>query len=409
MAGVRAENRRLREQVADLEAAAATVTDVATTNGHGAGAGFRTVRSVIAGPSGGTWLWSTTVERTEAMAVPTLAFIRNQLAGGVSSMALQRSRQNADGSTTVVDPGWCADPDPAASIPPSVFWSWVIDDLFFKGVSTLIVMARDYNGFPTALRRALPGQLTYDPIMLAWGFKPLTEVSYAGTAIDPADVVVISGPHDGLINYGAATIRAALDLEAAAMTGAAEPLPNIELHQTSGEPLAPDKAGELVGDWKSARALGATAYTPANIETKTLGWSAADMQMVEARQYMATQLARLAGVNPTLVSAAMGSASSYVYTNQGDYRQAFLDDVLDTYLRAIEGRLSANDVTPRGQLVTFDRDSFTRLTLLERAQILVGAMRSGATPEQVAQLTDAIGLDVAPQDTPASPEGAPAP
>ena len=190
-------------------------------------------------------------------------------------------------------------------------------------------------------------------------------------------------------------------------------MPNIDLHQTGGEPISQAQADELVATWKAARALGATAYTPSNLEARTLGWSSADQQMIEARQYMSTQLARMAGVNPVLVSAAMGSSSSYVYTNQADYRQAFLDDVLDAYLQAIEGRLSANDVTPRGQYVEFDRDEFTRLPLLERVQVMVAALKAGDPPALVNQLAAVLDLDFAipEEDTtpPPSPSETPLP
>jgi hypothetical protein len=390
MATIRAQNRALRAQVAQLEAAAAAA---------GAVNGWRTVRTVQAGPTGEAWTWAPVVDRGEAMQVPVLAFIRNQLAGGMASMTLERVRVAPDGTETDLPAGWLDDPDPAATIPLSVFWAWVVDDLFFAGVSTLVVLSRYVDGFPASLRRILPGQLSYDPTTLAYGMQPTVPPAYLGQQIDPADLVVIAGPHEGIVNYGSGVIRAALDLEAAAAQSAASPVPNMELHQSAGEALNTAGALALVDDWAAARRRGSTAYTPPNIETKVLGFSAADQQLVEARQYMATQLARLAGVNPVLVSAAMGSSSSYVYTNQQDYRQAFLDDVLDAYLRAIEGRLSAPDVTPRGQLVRFDRDQFTRITPMQRAQVMVGALKSLATPEQVAQVADALGVDL--QEAPA--------
>jgi phage portal protein BeeE len=362
---------------------------------------------------GGGWLGGlNTIERAPAMSVPTIAFIRSQLAGGVASMPLERYRKADDGDIKL-DPGWCDNPDPAPAIASSVFWSWVIDDLLFDGKSTLIVLGRDSTGYPVMFRRVKPGQLTYDPLTLAWGTMWLnTEISYLGFNVPPSDVVVISGPHEGICNYGAATIQAAIDLETSAATAAGEPLPNIDLHQTGGEPLSTDKAQELVNDWKGARKLGATAYTPQNLDARVLGWSSAELQMIEARQYMATQAARMAGVNPTLVSAAMGSSSSYVYTNQADYRAAFLDDCLDSYLRAIEGRLSATDVTPRGQYVQFDRDAFTRLTLLQRVDVMVGALKSGAPPSLVNQLAGTLDLDIEMPGEPdpvALPTDAPAP
>ena len=373
--------RRLEGRLHDLEAAAAGPLAPA-------GTGPPHVTAADGGGDPFSWMFTQATERRLAMAVPTLAYIRAQLAGGASAMPLERYRRDpAGGEPTKLDPGWCDNPDPAPTITPSVFWAWIIDDLFFTGRSTLVVMARDANGFPVAFRRVLPGQLIYAPEAMAWGtFTAIPPVFYLGVEIPGEDIISVYGPHEGVCNYGGAVIRAALDLETSSATAAAEPLPNIDLHQTGGEPLSQDKASELVASWKAARALGATAYTPQNLEARTLGWSSADQQMVEARQYMATQLARLAGVNPTLVSAAMGSSSSYVYTNQADYRQAFLDDVLDPYLQAIEGRLSANDVTPRGQYLTFDRDQFTRLPLADRVQVMVAALESGrpAGPGQLA-------------------------
>jgi hypothetical protein len=311
-------------------------------------------------------------------------------------MPLERFRRSPDpdGEATQLESGWCEQPDPAPTISPSLFWSWVIDDLFFLGRSTLVVLSRDWTGYPAAFRRVLPGQLVYMPDALAWGtYTAYPPVYYMGQEIPPEDVVAIDGPHEGICSYGAQTIRAAVALETASATAAAEPLPNIDLHQTAGEPLSIVAAQELVAGWKAARQVGATAYTPQNLEARTLGWSAADQQMVEARQYMATQLARMAGVNPTLVSAAMGSSSSYVYTNQADYRQSFLDDVLDSYLQAIEGRLSANDVTPRGQYLEFDRDEFTRIPLQIRIEAMVAALRAQADPRAVNQIAQALDLD----------------
>jgi phage portal protein BeeE len=358
--------------------------------------------------AGGADPWSAVfgvgTDRAAAVAVPTLAYIRAQLAGGVASMPLDRYRLDAaGGKSEEIDAGWCHNPDPAPVMPTSLFWSWIIDDLFFGGQSTLVVLARDAAGFPVAFRRVLPGQMIYEPQALAWGYPLLPPVIYLGAEIPGEDVIVIAGPHEGICNYGGAVIRAALALENSSATAAAEPLPNIDLHQTGGEPLSKTDADDLVASWKAARVLGATAYTPQNLDARTLGWSAADQQMVEGRQYMSTQLARMAGVNPVLVSAAMGTSSSYVYTNQQDYRAAFLDDVLDSYLRAIEGRLSANDVTARGQYVEFDRDAYTRMPLLERVQIMVGALKGAATPEMVNQLAEALDLDFVMPGDPAPP------
>ena len=104
----------------------------------------------------------------------------------------------------------------------------------------------------------------------------------------------------------------------------------------------------LVAEWRAARAQGATAYTPSNLDARPIGYSntgPADGGGLPIHGHPAGPA--LAGVNPVLVSAAMGSSSNATWstTNQADHRGALLDDVLDSYLQAIEGRLSENDVT----------------------------------------------------------------
>ena len=201
-------SRRLERRIADLEAAGPPPGRVpgpaASVAASGGGDPF-------------SWMWGgMAATRSQAMAVPTLAYIRAQLAGGVSSMPLERYRYDPTGSTsTKLDPGWCREPDPAATITRSLFWAWVIDDLFFNGRSTLVVLARDAtSGFPIAFRRVLPGQLIYSPETLAWGtFTAIPPVYYLGADVPPEDVIAIDGPHEGICNYGGQVIKAALDLE----------------------------------------------------------------------------------------------------------------------------------------------------------------------------------------------------
>src|SRR5262249_2802061 len=150
--GARAELRAVRERLALLEAAAAEPPPPAP----------RPFSTPPPGTDAGMWavISGAGVSRTEAMAAPTLAYIPTHLPGGMSDMDLERYRVDpATGDPDLsqeLAPGWLADPDPNPNIPPSVFWTWVIDDLFFMGVSTLVVLGRDWTGFPAQVRRVLP-------------------------------------------------------------------------------------------------------------------------------------------------------------------------------------------------------------------------------------------------------------
>jgi phage portal protein BeeE len=99
-----------------------------------------------------------------------------------------------------------------------------------------------------------------------------------------------------------------------------------------------------------------------------MGWNAADLQLVAAREESALMMARLANLDPVWVGANT-SGGSLTYTNRTDLYRQLLDLSLTPIMTAIAQRLSMNDITPRGHVVKFDTTTFLR-----------------ANPEQVAAL-----------------------
>jgi HK97 family phage portal protein len=63
------------------------------------------------------------------------------------------------------------------------------------------------------------------------------------------------------------------------------------------------------------------------------------------------------------------AGGSMTYSNVTSERRALLDFSLRPIISSIEDRLSMDDVTVRGQYVSFDLDDFLRGNPLERAEI----------------------------------------
>jgi phage portal protein BeeE len=83
---------------------------------------------------------------------------------------------------------------------------------------------------------------------------------------------------------------------------------------------------------------------------------ASKLQLVEARQHQALELARVANVSPFLVGAP--TSSGMTYSNAQEARRQLAQDALP-YLSAIEQALSSDTVLPRGHVVRFDRTIFS--------------------------------------------------
>ena len=113
------------------------------------------------------------------------------------------------------------------------------------------------------------------------------------------------------------------------------------------------------------------------------------MQLAEARQYVALELARACGISAYFVSAEM---TSMTYSNSINERRALVDFTLKPILVSIEKRLSMPDFVPSTTTeLRFDLDDFLRGNPLERAQVYEILNRIGAmSVEQIQEEEDLI-------------------
>jgi HK97 family phage portal protein len=200
-------------------------------------------------------------------------------------------------------------------------------------------------------------------------------------------LVVFYGLDEGLLNRAGRTIRAAHALEQAAETFAKEPVP-LQVLKSNGTNLPAERISKLLESWRTARLTKSTAFLNADVELQALGIDPAKLQLNEARQYVALELARACNLPAYFVSA---ETTSMTYSNSVSERRSLIDFSMKPILAAIEQRLSMPDFCPSTGEIRFSLDEFLRSDALQRAQVYEILNRIGAmSVEQIREEEDLI-------------------
>lgn len=318
-----------------------------------------------------TSLQSLIVSRSLAMQVPALARARNVIAGTIAELPLRMQRSNGER----IEPSLPWVDQPERSSARAVTLAWTVDDLSFYGASYWQVTdVYSEGGRPARFVRVNPTRVSADTdgtgtVVTRWKVdgKPLP-------LSGPGSLVVFAGLEEGVLARGGRTIRTALELEKAAYRYASEPVPHAVLKNT-GTDLPADKVEALLSAWRTARSSNSTAYLNSAVDLDLVGFDAEQLQLVEARKYLAVEIARLMNVPAHFVNASDGD--SMTYSNLTQERRSLVDFSLRHYLAAIEQRLSMDDITPQGTSVRFDLSEFLRADAMERAQVYALLIESG--------------------------------
>lgn len=337
---------------------------------------------------GGLW---TSCTRAEAMTVPAIARARNILAGTIGTIPLET--YDAQGreivGRTLID-----QPDPA--VPRAVTFAWLVDSLIFYGVGFLqIIDVSPADGRPFRARWISPERVTQN--------LNNTGTMVVGYAVDGQNVpnrglnslIRFDALDEGVLNRGARTVKTAVELESAAYRMAAEPVPSMVL-TNDGMNLDPETKSSLLQVFKEARRSRATAYVEGPIKMETVGFDSAQLQLVEARQHTANEIARLMGIPAWYLNAEQASAT---YSNVTGERRSLVDFGLRPYLTIIEDRLSMDDLTPRGNKVRFDLDDFLRGNPVEQSEIAISLYTAGLmTRDEARYMVDLVPTTDVPAD-----------
>lgn len=284
--------------------------------------------------------------RRQAMSVPAVAKARHVVAPKIAGYPLVALRADVE-----VDPqpAWTYRTDDGVS--PWHRMCWTVDDLIFTGWS-LWVVSRGADGFVLNASRIGRDR---------WEFTDEGGVLIDKTPVSNSrDVLLIPGPHEGILSFGATTIRHAGELLAAAAIAGRVGSPNVDLHYTGDKIMTREEIDEIIDVWVAARmdrTKGGVGFTNKLIEAKEMGRTDPAL-LVEGRNAAAVDCARIVGVAAGMVDATAPKASLN-YETQAGRGLEHTEYGVDPYMEAIEARLSMDDVVPRGQRIAFDRSRDT--------------------------------------------------
>ena len=316
--------------------------------------------------------------RQTAMAVPTIARARNIICSTLASLPLEQYSK-VDGSH-MTTPAVINQPDPR--VPGSSIYAWLAEDLLFHGVGYGQVLEQyGDTGRVRSWTRIAPDRVTPKLNNLQ---TEIVGYQVDGSVVPTQGVgslVVFYGLDEGLLNRAGRTIRAAHALEQAAETFAKEPVP-LQVLKSNGTNLPAERISKLLESWRTARLTKSTAFLNADVELQALGIDPAKLQLNEARQYVALELARACNLPAYFVSA---ETTSMTYSNSVSERRSLIDFSMKPILAAIEQRLSMPDFCPSTGEIRFSLDSFLRSDALARAQVYEILNRIGAMSVQQIQ------------------------
>lgn len=301
------------------------------------------------------------LSRAGAMRVPAMARARNLTCGTIAALPLRAMRAAApvdpqpywsygtDGQLGGLTPdqvrAWCVTPQT-----PYHRMLWTIDDLLFHGECLWMITARYAapSPFPSRMVR-----IPFDH----WTLEDGQLVDLDSQPFPAEDVVWIPGPNEGVLGFGAGSLRMAYELEANAADVAMRPL-RLELHQTSAAELTPTERREAVAEVRAAMAANDGVLFTNNALEIIEHRVDSDALQLGARNASALDVARLANM-PAMMLDATAQGASLEYQTMTGRNQQWLDYGLALYMDAVEARLSMDDVVPAGQRTAFDTTDWT--------------------------------------------------
>lgn len=243
--------------------------------------------------------------RAEAMTVPAVSRSRHLLAGAVAGCPLRVLVGDVQ-LTPEHTPTWTYRTD--GPVPPHQRMLGTADDLLFTGWS-LWAVDRGADGFVLAADR-VPREL--------WQITADGTIEVNGSTVPPDAVIAIQGPHEGLLTFGARTIRAASKLERAAARHASNPVPSIELHQEVDTQITDRERDDVISQWAAARVsdTGAVGFTSYGIRAYPLG-AVPEQLLINGRNAAAVDVARHVSIPAAMLDATTAGASLTYETTQG--------------------------------------------------------------------------------------------
>jgi hypothetical protein len=297
------------------------------------------------------------VTRTTAMQVPAVQKALKTYTATISAFPL---REYVSGQPVVARAFLSC---PCDTLPYAALMQRTVTDLLLYDRAYWHVTSRSWDGFP-ATAEIMRVEDVNDLTTAFTGVDPNTQPPsdpfyWLGNVVPTRDVIKYYGDgNGGWLSSGASSINTAAALEAAVLMYAESPIAQVVL-KNNGADLPADQVDALLEAWEEARVNHVTAYLNSTIDAKAMGINPSEMQLDDARNNAAIQIARIANLDPIWTGAGV-PGSSLTYSNRIDLYRQLLDTALRPVMDLIAQRLTMPDVTPRGHVVTFDTSVFLR-------------------------------------------------
>ena len=307
------------------------------------------------------------MDRATALQVATVSRCRNLVCGVISYLPLELYKKST--GEQLQSPLWLDQPDMRQ--PRAVTLAYTVDSLIFYGVAYWRVTSLYADdGRPSGFEWVANTRVTVTTD--AKGYE-VQYYSVDGARLPMSGIgslVTFQSLLPGVLETGARTIQAALDVQKAAAISAATPMPT-GIIRNQGADLPEAQVQGLLAAFKSARQNRSTAYLTSTLDYQTVGFSPKEMTYNESSQYLSTEIARLMNVPAFMVSSDMNN--SMTYQNVLDSRKEYVSYSLQPYICAVEERLSMDDITAHGNIVKFNvdetflrADTMARLSAIEK-------------------------------------------
>lgn len=284
------------------------------------------------------------LNRSAAIKVPAVARARHLIAPTIARCPLTLWRGDAE-----LDPaGWMHSTN--SDVEPYHRMLWTVDDLIFHGWSLWAVERGAERSILDATR------VPFD----WWHFDTEGRILVKHSADAEArparrdEVILIPGPHEGILNFGQVAIRQAAALAETSRKHAENPVALTDLHYTGDKDLTDDEIEALIKWWLKARRgeNGSVAFTNKYTEAKSVGQPNPEL-LNAARNEAAVEVARIISIPATMIDAHVDKSGLTYETSEGRNGE-FIDYGLAAYMDSIAARLSAHDVVERGKSTRFD-------------------------------------------------------
>lgn len=318
------------------------------------------------------------VSRTVALQCGAVSRAYDLVAGTIGTLPVQCV-------TPLGDPRpWPLFDQPERDVAPSITYTETIADMYLEDRAWWRVL-ETVGGWPSKVRRLDPSTVDVRRDQKVYVAPDGANQGAAWEWVPDAELIRFDSPTPGLLRTASRAIRTALNLQSQ-LENTATGIPPIDYFtpDPDADEFDADEVKQILKDWAAARKAGRTAFVPLSMKYNTAGWNPEQLQMDKLLDQAVVEIGRHAGIDPEDLGV---STTSRTYQNGQQRRADLIDFTVVKFMVALRGRLSMNDVCPRGYKADHDLTSIRGQAKHEAGPDSTTATPGIETPDASASVT----------------------